>query len=592
MIDWRPAGAGSAPGSVFEVVHRHARERPERVALVHVEPDQPDETLTYAALVRDALVLASGLVERGLRGKPVGLLFPPGTEFVAALLATMAAGAVAVPIPPAGRRRERASGVLSVLRDCGAAHLIASGRAGGSDDLHDELRRGGIDVVPATALADSASGRPLTGPRADELAVLQYTSGSTSRPKGVELRHATILANEAMIRTAFGHDADSTVVGWTPHFHDQGLFGNVVQPLYLAQRTCSSRPRRSCATRSTGWRTSAAFAPTPRAGPTSPTTCACGTCGAASRPRSTCRRGASPTTARSRSRPPRCARSPPPSRRTGFARMRSCRATAWPSARSTPPVGTAARGAAWRSFDTLALAGGGVLPAASGAPATEIVSCGPPGAGAEIAVVDPAGGGLAAPGRIGELLVRGPHVAAGYWGRPEESARTFGATVPGRAGSFLRTGDLGFLFEEELYVTGRLKDLIIVRGRNIYPHDVEQACESASEVLAPNGSAAFGLDGEEQGMVLVADVARAHRHRVDADAVGKQLRAAVLAALEVGLTDVVLVAPGAVPKTTSGKVMRGAARTLLLEGKLPVIAASGPLAARLQGSRNRDLDPV
>jgi acyl-CoA synthetase (AMP-forming)/AMP-acid ligase II len=184
-----------------------------------------------------------------------------------------------------------------------------------------------------------------------------------------------------------------------------------------------------------------------------------------------------------------------------------------------------------------------------------------------VRVVDPVDGTPCAPGRIGEILLQGASIAAGYWDRPAETAETFAATVPGEAGAFMRTGDLGCLHQGELFVTGRIKDVIIVRGQNHYPHDIEATVADSHAALRAGGTAAFALDlddGEVLGVVQEVDRGFAG----DLAAVAAAIREAVARRHQLTIARLALVKPGAVPKTSSGKVRRLACRALLVERAL------------------------
>ncbi|HEV2844742.1 MAG TPA: condensation domain-containing protein, partial [Thermoanaerobaculia bacterium] len=230
------------------------------------------------------------------------------------------------------------------------------------------------------------------------------------------------------------------------------------------------------------------------------------------------------------------------------------------------------------SFDAAALALGQARPAAPGAAARELASCGGSWLEQELAIVDPGTRRKLPAGGLGEIWIAGPNVAAGYWDRPEESAETFGAYAEDGSGPYLRTGDLGFLAEGELFIAGRSKDLIILRGRNLYPQDLELTAEGAHAALRPGSGAAFSVekDGEER-LVLVCELERSANATVrneGAEGIAAAVRAAIAEEHEAQLADLVLVKVGGVPKTSSGKVQRHACRDAYLAGTLPVVARS------------------
>ena len=233
------------------------------------------------------------------------------------------------------------------------------------------------------------------------------------------------------------------------------------------------------------------------------------------------------------------------------------------------------QGAGTFAVDADALSGGrvrGVDPAAPGARA--IVSCGYPVAGQDLAIVDPDTGARKAGDEVGEIWLRGPHVARGYWRQPDLTRETFEARLADGGGPYLRTGDLGFMRGGELYVTGRLKDLVIVRGRNYYPQDIERVAAASHPALVPGGTAAFGVDaGGEEHLAIVQEVHRSAMRDLDAGTVAAAMARAVAEEFELQLFDAVLVKPLNVPKTSSGKIQRRACRERYLAGELEVIAS-------------------
>jgi acyl-CoA synthetase (AMP-forming)/AMP-acid ligase II len=208
-----------------------------------------------------------------------------------------------------------------------------------------------------------------------------------------------------------------------------------------------------------------------------------------------------------------------------------------------------------------------------GAPARAVVSCGPPAAGQAVAIVDPLSRRRLRDGEEGEIWVSGPSVGLGYWNRPAETQRTFRARLEGDDRAYLRTGDLGFMLERELYVTGRLKDLLIIAGRNVHPGDLECTLEASHDAVRPHGSAAFShnVDGQER-LIVVAEVERRYvRNRAEYREILTALRKALASGHDIRAYLIALVPPGSMPKTSSGKVRRHQCRAQLLDGTLPVL---------------------
>ncbi|MET0360836.1 MAG: fatty acyl-AMP ligase [Sphingobium sp.] len=586
----KPSMAGpetAADGTIVDVLFAHATARPDHPALIFDDGNGPVAQLTYAELAGAVQLLAGILAARGLSGKPVGLLFGPGLDFITTFFACLSIGSVAVPLAPIGRRRERVPNLLPVVRDCmPAAMILDAGMAVQYGALDEALAQIGVAYLEyGTLLTSSTGGTPSPPPPAlalGDVAVLQYTSGSTSMPKGVMITHGNIMANQRMIRREFGHDDQSNFVGWAPHFHDQGLFGNILQPLYLGA-TCVLTAPATFVRRPLVWlelidryRAHTSGGPnfafelciehaTLRGLPAVDLSCW-----------KVAFNGAEPIRARSVERFAQI-----------FAPVGFSDTAFFPCyglAESTVVTACGPRDTApvLRRVDVPALGDGRVLPGDPDVPVLLEVCCGPPMAESEVWVVDPVRHVIAPPGDVGEIWLAGPHIGKGYWGRTEESKATFGALMLDGRGPYLRTGDIGFAMPEGLYVVGRIKDLLIVRGRNYAPNDVEQIW---TDVSGHAGQAiAAALQVERDGalhVVLVAAVERAMRQAEGLDQQIAEFAAMIrkkgLERLDLSITDLVIVAPGGIPRTTSGKVRRSATRKMLEDGELPVLGSSGPL---------------
>jgi acyl-CoA synthetase (AMP-forming)/AMP-acid ligase II len=246
-----------------------------------------------------------------------------------------------------------------------------------------------------------------------------------------------------------------------------------------------------------------------------------------------------------------------------------------------------------RRVDVQALSEGEVVPPNDDDPALSEICSGQAMDGGEVVVVDPVTRKPTEPGRVGEMWLAGPHIGQGYWRRPKESAETFGARLADGRGPFLRTGDLGFAMPEGFYIVGRMKDLLIVRGRNYAPSDIEQIWPDVLGHAGQATAACFQVDvGGRSHVVLVAEIDRATRQLDDLqaaiDAFAMDVRAKGLERLDLSINDLIVLPPGSVPRTTSGKVRRSAAREMLLGGRLPVLGSSGTLLAKLPNLRRTD----
>lgn len=528
-----------------ELVAHRARETPDRTAYVFLDERGEQTTAwTYAELHGRALGVAAALPcgpgERAL------LAFPQCPEFVFAFLGCLYAGVVAVPVNPPRRNRVQEA-TAAVVADSGPAVVLTLSTSTGA--LHATLP--GIPALAVDTLGHGDGAPVRQGP--DDLAFLQYTSGSTAAPKGVMVSHGNLAANEEMIAAAFGHDADSTVVGWVPFFHDQGLIGNLLQPLWVGARAVLMPPMafvrrpllwlkaisryRAHTSGGPNFAFDACVAAAAR-GPVPALDLSCW---------KVAFNGAEPVRAQTLTA---FADTFAPH---GFkpAAMHPCYGLAEATLIVT---GTGRlRGPRVLRADGEALERGEVR--AGGC--RELAGSGAVLAGETVRIVDPRTRRPVPEGGVGEIWVSGPAVARGYWRRPDDSA--FGALVDGEPGEYLRTGDLGSLVSDELYVVGRIKDVMVVRGRNHHPHDIERTVAAAHPALQPGAGAAFAV-GER--IVVVQEVRREHRRTGDLREVTHAVRAALVREHGLALGELVVTLPGRVPMTSSGKVRRAAAAAI------------------------------
>jgi amino acid adenylation domain-containing protein len=559
-----------------DLLRTRAREAPDGLAYVFLQDGEEEaERLTFAELDARARSLAAWLQRRQPVGERALLLFPPGLDFVAAFFGCLYAGAVAVPsYPPAPVRPGRGQPRLrSIVEDAAPRFVLTTaGLAPRLDALAGEMPGFGTaerlvtDDVPA-GLADDWSPPELT---AETIAFLQYTSGSTSDPKGVMVSHGNLLHNEEVIRAACGHDERSTFVSWLPMYHDMGLIGGVLQPLYtgascvlMAPVAFLQRPVRWLRAISR-WRAHTSGAPDFAYD--------------------------------------LCVRKIPPEQRAeldlsnwriafdGSEPVRARTLAAFTEAFSPCGFRPSAFFPCYGLAEATLIVSGearaeGPVVEADGDGSRQRVGCGPAGLGLDVAIVDPERLEPGPSGAEGEIWVTGPSVARGYWNRPELSESTFGARLAGREERFLRTGDLGFQRDGRLFVTGRSKDLIIVRGRNHYPQDLELTVADSHPALSGGAGAAFAVETEQGEAVVVVQEVDVRR-RPDAGTLEEILgtvRQALAEEHELPVQAVLLVRPGGVPKTTSGKVQRALCKQRFLEGLLEPVAewragvAEGPL---------------
>jgi amino acid adenylation domain-containing protein len=564
--------AGEAPqGSFADIARAHAITRPGGLAYLFLGQDGTElGRLSYAELYASAQSIAAALRDRKIApGERALILARPGLGFVCAVLGCLSAGLVAVPASPPQHGR-RAARLSAILQDAEPAIAIVDESAANAMDRLPQgpaplrsLPRLGLHTVPSDAARyDTPAATP--GP----LALLQYTSGSTSAPRGVMVSHANLIASTARMNRRLRLSAGSVCLSWLPPFHDMGLIGGILAPLaagypavLMAPSTFLHDPAQWVQAMSAH---RATVSPTPNFGLDlcvdrfDQDRCAgldlsCMTAIVV---------GAEPVLARSLRR---FAETFGP---YGLPARSLCPSYGLAEATLMVSGPRPADTAAVFSASGEALAGRKVRAWRGSGDRRELVACGHAIDGHRVVIVDPAHPAACAPHRIGEIWVAGPCVAGGYWRNPGETQRTFGARLADGTGPFLRTGDLGFVRDGGLYVCGRDKDLIIIRGRNLFPQDIESCAEASHPALRRNASAAVSIEANgEERLALVAEVDRAHR-AVPIGDVAAAVQRSVAAEFDVTVCALTLVPPGSIPRTTSGKIQRQACRSGLLDGTL------------------------
>jgi 8-amino-7-oxononanoate synthase len=574
--DARRAGITTLVG----LLEYRAERQPDDVVFRFVSGDGTEEgVLTLRQLRARAQAIAAGLRAHVDPGDRVVLLVPPGLDYVASFFGCLYAGAVAVPAYPPNPRRADPR-VHRIIADSRArVALVHSSLA---TRLESWLALG--DAPPQVQWLDVAE---LRGDAAwvhaktsgGDLAMLQYTSGSTGEPRGVMLTHANLLHNSSVIHRVSGHRRGDSGVFWLPPFHEMGLIGGIVQPVYTGLPSTLMAP--------------ATFLQRPLVWLEAMSKYRATTSGAPNFAYDLC---VERTTEEERARLDLSAW------RTSFNGAEPVRAD------------TIARFV--EAFSVSGLRRGVIVPCYGLAEATLIVSGGPadressalcvgrraleqgllrapdiaedeavlvpsghPAEEHEVAIVDADSTTAVGDGRVGEIWVSSPSVARGYWGRPQETAATFGARLTGSDRTWLRTGDLGALRDGMLVVTGRLKDLVILQGRNYYPHDIEVAAERSHPALRPGFSAAFTVGGERsEELVLALEVSRHHR-AADDDTLFQAVRAELADTVGVVPSEILLLRQNTIPRTSSGKIQRGACRASFLDGTLEVTGRWRPARA-------------
>jgi 8-amino-7-oxononanoate synthase len=540
-----------------------------------VDGESEELHLSYIELDRRARAIAALLQERDLAGERALLLYPAGLDFIAGFFGCLYAGVVAVTAYPP--RMNRSLGrIEAIVGDAGARIALTTQPV--LERVTPWLAESpGLSRLEWLTTEETATAieehwhPPDIGP--DTLAFLQYTSGSTGTPKGVMLSHANLLHNSALIAYGFEHQRSDSGVFWLPSYHDMGLVGGILQPLFVGGSNVLMSPMAFLQKPIRWLRAISKYRATTSGGPNF----AYDLCLRKVTPEqrdsldlsswSVAFNGAEPVRDETLDR---FAQYFAP---CGFRREAFYPCYGLAEATLIVSGGSAKRTPTLACFDGRRLEQGEAVPSSGTTPhCRRLVGCGTSLPDQRIVIVDPETEEQCPPGKVGEIWVSGPSIAQGYWQRPDDTRQTFNAYLADSAeGPFLRTGDLGFLDGSELYVTGRIKDLIIVRGVNHYPQDIELTVEHCDPALRPNSGAAFAID--VNGQVHLAVVQEVERgHQADADRILEAIRVAVAREHELQLDAIVLVRTGSVPKTSSGKIQRHACRQAFVNDQLKTVA--------------------
>jgi 7-keto-8-aminopelargonate synthetase-like enzyme/acyl-CoA synthetase (AMP-forming)/AMP-acid ligase II/pimeloyl-ACP methyl ester carboxylesterase/acyl carrier protein len=560
-----------------ELLQHRASSNPDSQVFVWVDEAEAEHPLTFQELHGRALAIAARLSRERAPTRTL-LLCPPGLDFICAFFACQLAGSAAVPAyaPNPKHLKRSLDRLLSIVSDCKidgvltCASMLPMVRS--VLDSLPSLR--GVELVAVDSIEpDEATGWNAVTSSPDDVAVIQYTSGSTSHPKGVVLDHRNVLMNAEVIRRVFDLGSHQHVAFWLPPYHDMGLFGGIVQPVYAGMPAHLMSPLD--------------FLRHPRRWLSMISRC-----------RATVSGG--PNFAYDR-----VVRKADPERdhELDLSSWRIAFSGAEPVRNDT--IQSFVKRFAQCGFDESAIfpvyglaeatllvtapkvedppkclnvsrrmlrQQGVAVPAGSQTPYS-VMSCGRIIPGHRLEIVDPETGRPRSPGEVGEIWIEGPSVSRGYLDKPDENRQTFQATLSDGTGPFLRTGDLGFQIDGELFITGRRKDLIIVRGVNFHPQDIERVAEQAASELRQGCSAAFQVDGSD-GDELVSLVVEtsASTEELNPEDLCQRILTTVQERLELQLDLVVLAPAGSVPKTSSGKIQRQACADALAASRLSELA--------------------
>jgi acyl-CoA synthetase (AMP-forming)/AMP-acid ligase II len=567
------------PTTIVELLRSRAVEQPQdRAYTFMVDGKKEGDSFTYAELDRHTRAIAATLQKHNAEGERALLLYPQGLEVIAAFCGCLYAGVIAIPVPPpeSGRLKRTLPRLRSIVRDAEATiALTTASILELIETVKDEfpefeqmrwIDTAQIDIDEADEWSDPQVNK-------DQLAYLQYTSGSTSTPKGVMLTHYNLMHHCHNLQQACGYDSNSVTVTWMPYFHDYGLVEGMMVPLYNAH-PCYVMSPFSFIKRPLNWlRNMSQYKGTHSQAPNF----AYDLCTRRIKAKQIAELDLSSWEAAGNAAEPIN-----PHVMAKFVETFSPCGFKWetfaPSyglaentlLATTKPKGTRP---VFLGVETSAMEQDKVVIANPEAAGVRIISgCGKKVEDTLIAIADPTIMTAKADDEVGEVWLKDPSVAQGYWKRPDVTKATFDAYLQDtKEGPFLRTGDLGFLHEGELYITGRIKDLIIIRGTNHYPQDIEWSVQELHSALRPDYGAAFSIEDKgEERLIVVQEVER-RSGELDTETIIADIKQEIAEQHEIQVYGVVLAKSGNILKTASGKIQRRACREKFLAGTLTII---------------------
>lgn len=533
-------------------------------------------TITYQELDKKARAIAAVLQSMEAKDQRALLLYQPGLEFIAAFFGCLYAGVIAVPVYPP-RCNHHGNRMQAIVSDAQATIALTTTSVFNNieNTLKSETTLANLSYI-TTDLIDSNKALDWQYPQIDKnvLAFLQYTSGSTGKPKGVMISHGNLLYNEEMIKQGFGHTSDTIIVSWLPLYHDMGLIGNILQPIYLGIH-CVFMPPIAFLQKPIRWLQAIShYKATTSGGPNF----AYDLCVEKIKPEQlegldlssweVAFSGAEPV----RAKTIKCFSET-------FAQCGFRKEAFYPcygmaettlfvsgSLKSEEPIIRTVNGTELTQNRV-------VFTDKSRVDSQEFVSCGHTWMEQKITIVNPETLIECNDEEVGEIWVSGANIARGYWRKPEQTEKIFNAYIADTIkGPFLRTGDLGFLQDGELFITGRIKDVIIIRGQNHYPQDIELTVENSHIALKTGSGAAFPVEvNNQERLVIVQEIERSYLYKVNVNEVVGKISEVVSIQHGLQIYAAVLIKTGSIPKTSSGKIQRYVCKNAFLNGSLNVL---------------------
>ncbi|GAX42411.1 AMP-dependent synthetase and ligase [Tolypothrix sp. NIES-4075] len=567
--------------TLVELLHKRAFDQSDRTAYTFLEDGNREAGhLTYHQLERRAQSIAAQLQSLTATGSRALLLYPQGLEFIAAFCGCLYAGVIAIPAPPPDptRLKRTLPRLEAIALNAGATLVLTTSHLMIQlEENSSQIKEFPTDHWLCTDKITEELAQEWQQPEisSDTLAYLQYTSGSTSTPKGVMVSHGNLMHHATSLQKACEYTSDSITVTWMPYFHDYGLVQGMILPLYTGT-PCYLMSPFSFIRRPFHWLLAISRY---RATHSQAPNFAYDQCIRRITPEQRAQLNLSSWQAAGIGAEP----IKPPVMQEFIETFAPCGfraeafAPAYGLAEATLVVSSSSMGSppVFCTLDAASLERNRVIEATEHQKMVRTIpGCGPLIGDTKVVIANPDNLTECEPDEVGEIWVANPSVALGYWQHHEETEKTFRAQLRDtQEGLFLRTGDLGFIKDGELFVTGRIKDLIIILGRNYYPQDIEFTVERSHNAVRSNGGAAFSVEvnGEER-LVIVQEIERGQLRNLDTDEVMESIRQAVAQEHELPVYAVALIKGGSIPKTSSGKIQRRACQSAFLSGTLDVVA--------------------
>ncbi|MDK1289026.1 non-ribosomal peptide synthetase/type I polyketide synthase [Pseudoalteromonas umbrosa] len=546
--------------------------------------DLPSQSLTYQQLDQRARQIAQHLSEHFEQGDRALLLYNSGFAFIEAFFACLYAGIIAVPVYPP-KKNQNITRLRSIIEDAGAKGVLTSEKVNEiarplfeSEASLNDLALFTTDTITCDVKRDWQA----ISVKGQDLAFLQYTSGSTGAPKGVMVTHDNIIDNEEMMKVAFGHSSQTPIVSWLPHFHDMGLIFGILQPIYIGAPACLMNPTYFLQKPIRWLKLLSEFKGVTSSAPNFAYDLCVDTIKEEELAEldlshwQSALNGAEPVRASTLKR--------------FYEKFKQCglrKESLSPCYGMAETTLFATGGSLFsepiiltldndKMLDGVAKIQEHIIENRNNAESSvyQAVSSGHTWCEHEVAIVSPSTLQRCKEGEVGEIWVKGASVAKGYWNKPEQTKAIFQAAIAGEeSGPYLRTGDLGFLQQDELFVTGRSKDVLIFRGKNYYPQDIELTVSESDSALESNGGAAFYVHADnEDKLVVVQQVKRTAIRKLDHKQVIDKIISAIVEQHGIAPYDVVLIKPGRLCKTSSGKVQRQENKAHYEQGRFEVLA--------------------